>query len=380
MRSTLSRLSIVCVLGSTAAILGACSSAASAVGSSRGADSTGGAADTDCRIVLREAGTSTLFGGETYTDPSSLGGPSFVVFRGVIDVDTQLVAAGASVTVWYQGQGYAPVTVEATACSGDCEQGLDYLNGGQSPPTGFTRYSFATQANTVEAGTDGYYLLQLIPFVTLAATGVSLYDHNRVSGNYTLGGEGAGYAVSDDFSICPAPDPQGLVSPAPTQDAGQADASGATVVDDQSMNTGLGNKFEMQLALAGEDDDGTSSSAAYGLTVIYTDSTGYMKDASGNEPASLSAYVGVDLRTFTAGGDPGDTVQNNTITLAQRPDGTYANATPLTITVNGSGGGLENEVIWSLSYAFWNASGAYDSNESANYTITATTASGLEAP
>jgi hypothetical protein len=173
-----------------------------------------GASDTDCRIVLREFAASTLQGGEAYVDST---GASFVVFRGVIDVDNAL--AGEAVSIWYQGQGYSPATVQASPCTTDCEQGLDYLNGGQSPPSGFTRYSFATQANTVEAGTDGVYTLQLIPYLT-DGSGNQLYDHNRTAGNYTIVGNGSNYAVTDDFNVCPAPDPQGLDAPAGDGDGG----------------------------------------------------------------------------------------------------------------------------------------------------------------
>ncbi len=195
------------------ALTAGCSARVEGAKGSSAAASTTATSDTDCRVVLREAGLSTYNGGEVFTDPASSIG--YVVFRGDIDVDTKLVtnadgsSTGAVVNLQYSPDGQNWTTVQAQPCSGNCTQGLDYLNGGLNPPQGFTRFSFATQANTFEAGVDQPQAVFMIPYVTVGDA--AYYDHNRTSGNYDLvPGASSPPAVTDDFSICPTPDPQAL--------------------------------------------------------------------------------------------------------------------------------------------------------------------------
>jgi hypothetical protein len=115
------------------------------------------------------------------------------------------------------------------------------------------------------------------------------------------------------------------------------------------------------------DNDGTSYTDQFQLTVVYTDATGYFQDASGNEPTSLSAFVGVNVITSTSGGGSSSSGQNQTIVLAQQPDGTYQGT--VSVTVGGYDDGMSKEVIDSAAFGFSNAAGVWDSNDGANYTV-----------
>jgi hypothetical protein len=157
-------------------------------------------ADTHCRVVLREAGQSTLGGGEVFKD----GGLSWVVYRGVIDASTQAMQAGATVSVQYTANNGAPWTTVQAVQSADPAKGIENLHGGTVVPPGFTRLSFATTSATIEAGSDHVGVIQLIPFLTLP-DGSRAFDHNRVSGNYQLTDQNSA-TIRDDFNVCPAAD------------------------------------------------------------------------------------------------------------------------------------------------------------------------------
>jgi hypothetical protein len=183
--------------GISVAVVG-CSGSGPASRGTNQADSVGDAADTSCEIVLREMGQSTIDGGEVYVDSNNV---SWVVYRGDIDVDTNLLGDGVTVGVWYQGT-LGQTTVQATPSS-DATQGIEDLNGGLNPPAGYTRFAFATTGYTTEAGDDQLEPMQIIPFVQFP-DGHRLFDHNRTSGNYQM--DSSHYAIFDDFSVCPAPE------------------------------------------------------------------------------------------------------------------------------------------------------------------------------
>jgi hypothetical protein len=348
-----------------------CSASSEGSQSSVAADKAAGpSADGDCRIVLREAASSTLHGGEVYTEPS---GVSYVVFRGVIDVDSQLVAGGASVSVWYQGDNNAGQTVQATPCTTDCEQGLDYLNGGASPPPGFTRFSFATQDHTVEAGTDGEYSLQLIPFAT-DSSGNVLYDHNRASGNYQLGRPT--YAVKDDFLVCPVPDPQGLVATS----ASGSGSGGSSSNNLPTVTTGVGNTINVSIAQTASDDDGTSYTNAYALNVAYDDLANYCNlgvgSGGGGEvpgPAYINAWAIINTENVQAGTASQDTrsfslhVETTGDFKTYTNDGSDASIGPIKITMSGTRG-VSDVKLHSVDFAF-QCVGRYDSNSGQNYDV-----------
>jgi hypothetical protein len=155
--------------------------------------------DSSCRIVLREMGPSTAHGGEIYREGK---GTAWVVYRGIIDVDTRLLTSGVTVDVWYSST-LGSATVEAKP-SDDPTEGLEQLHGGERPPAGYTRLAFATTVNTTLAGDDRLEPLQAIPYVA-SPGGHRLFDHNRTAGNYGI--DSPDYAVRDDFRVCPAPVP-----------------------------------------------------------------------------------------------------------------------------------------------------------------------------
>jgi hypothetical protein len=174
----------------------ACSSAGPSRRAAPQADTSGDQADTSCEVVLREMGQSTLNGGEIFQDNHA----DWVVFRGDIDVDSNLLGSGVTVGVWY-ASNFGQVDVQAST-SQDPTLGLEGLHGGLNPPPGYTRFSFATTTDTTEAGDDQVEPLQVIPYVAFP-DGHRLYDHNRTAGNYAI--NSSSYAVFDDFSVCPAP-------------------------------------------------------------------------------------------------------------------------------------------------------------------------------
>jgi hypothetical protein len=349
--------------------LAGCSGSSESSQSSVAADKgTGPASDGDCRIVLREASTSTLGGGEVYV---GAGGVSYIVFRGVIDVDSQLVADGATVSVWYQADNFSGTTVQATPCTSNCEQGLDYLGGGASPPAGFTRFSFATTDHSVEAGTDGEYNFQLIPFAT-DSSGNTLYDHNRTSGNYQLGM--SSYAVHDDFTVCPSPDPQRLVASAPS--SGGASSSGTNL---PTVTTGVGNTLNVSIAQTASDDDGTSYTNAYALNLSYDDVANYCNlgnNAGPPEvpgPAFINAWATINTEHVQAGTTTQDVrsfslhVQPTGDFKTYTNDGSNGSIGPIAITMTGTRG-VADVKLHSVDLAF-QCVGRYDSNNGQNYDV-----------
>ena len=170
--------------------------------------------DTRCRVVLRYAGQSGISGGETFFDPSTQ--ESWVRYRAVVDVDTRMMTAGATVGLFYKSQFQSSgVEIQAIDSRDDANDpalndvgaGLANLHGGEAAPAGFTRLAFATTTNTVRAGDSGQPALQMIPFVRLA-DGTTIWDHNRnpsPTANYDLDAP-HNFHVLDDFAACPRPD------------------------------------------------------------------------------------------------------------------------------------------------------------------------------
>ena len=155
------------------------------------------AADTNCQVVLREAGQSTLGGGEVFKDSNRR---SWIVYRGIIDVSTKAINAGATVAVQYAPNNSETWTTVAAVQSADPAKGLERLNGGKVVPPGFTRLAFATTSGSAEAGVSHIGVIRLIPFL-IRSDGTRVFDHNRVSDNYLLSDQN-GAKVLDDFSIC----------------------------------------------------------------------------------------------------------------------------------------------------------------------------------
>jgi hypothetical protein len=202
------------------ALLGCSSSSAP---SSSVQDETSGkdASDSNCRIVLRYAGLSELNGGEVFTDAKTH--KSWARYRAVADVDSSLLDAGAVVSLRYRavftgdavggtfpGPFVDVKAINATDDPGDLALGHPGvgLSGGKDVPKGFTRVSFATTTDTMEAGDDVAPTLQMIPFVHLP-NGKNVFDHNRNAdpeGMYNLD-RGTHFVVTDDFNVCPSPPP-----------------------------------------------------------------------------------------------------------------------------------------------------------------------------
>jgi hypothetical protein len=150
-------------------------------------------------------------------------------------------------------------------------------------------------------------------------------------------------------------------------DANTNTDSGSAAWQTSTTPTGLGNAFvTAYTGGTGCDDDGTSWSCSYTIQYLsYVDTIGYMRNSSGNEPTSISAWVS----------DVDGSAQTITLYLGARGLGdctepepnlcnTFTTTTSFTTFMNGIEGAVTN-----VYAAFVGPQGQWDSNGGQNYTL-----------
>jgi hypothetical protein len=157
-------------------------------------DGTGDRADRSCRVILRSVARARSSDGPFEVDTTGS-----YVWRGVVDVDAQLVNAGGTVGVLYQpttNQGWYEVAARQTS---------------DDAGPGRVRFAFTIAGKGKTAPEPGWSgtaharaRALLIPFVR-DANG-RLFDHNRIPGafdSYELVAAND-FAIADDPAACPA--------------------------------------------------------------------------------------------------------------------------------------------------------------------------------